>query len=133
LSDKPNLDLIAMVQRARLAHDANATPSQVAAVYWIEVKRGGDGPMPTSRAGQYVIETTVSAVDVLWATIKAATERGELGYKSKVSTASRGGQPDKRTICVLTYDADDSADVARVGHALQMLVGVEIRYERVTP
>lgn len=130
MSGKPNLDLIAMVQRARLAHDADATPSQVAAVYWIEVKR--EGQTPTPRAGQYVIETTVSAVDALWATIRAATERGDLGYKSKVSTAPRGGHPDSRVICVLTYDADDTADVARVGAALRALVGGELRYERVT-
>jgi hypothetical protein len=132
MSNEPNLDLIAMVQRARLAHDANATPSQVAAVYWIEVKRMGEGAAPTPRAGQYIIKTTVDAVDALWATIKAATERGDLGYKSKVSTASRRGQPNERLIYVLTYDADDTADVERVGAALRALVNTEIRYERVT-
>jgi hypothetical protein len=133
MSDQPNLDLIAMVQRARLQHDADATPSQVAAVYWIEVKRAGDGPAPTPRAGQWVIHTTLSAVDALWAAVKAATERGELGYKSKVSTASRGGQPDERVICALTYDADNVDDVARVGAALRALGSGDMRYERVKP
>ncbi|NDJ59835.1 MAG: DUF1917 domain-containing protein [Chloroflexi bacterium] len=117
-SDQPDLDLIARVQRARLEHDAAARPSAVSAVYWIEVKRGAEhgGPAPTARAGQWVLHTTVAAVDALWAQVKAATERGQLGYKAKVSTASRGGAsaPDDRMICVLTYDADDAADTARV-------------------
>ena len=34
--DNPDLDLIGMVQRARMALDAETQPSQVSAVYWIE-------------------------------------------------------------------------------------------------
>ncbi len=46
--DSPNLDLIRMVQQARMAHDAQAKPSQVAAVYWIEAKPlAEDSPAPT--------------------------------------------------------------------------------------
>lgn len=124
MSDKPNLDLIAMVQNARMKHDAAAQPSQVSAVYWIEAKRQqGDYPAPTSRAGYWRIETTVQAVDALWRTIRQATEAGDLGYKAKVSTAPASGQtaPDARVIHVLTYDSDDSADVERVGQALRGL------------
>jgi len=35
-NDPPNLDLISMVQQARMQHDADVLPSQVGAVYWIE-------------------------------------------------------------------------------------------------
>lgn len=37
-NEKPNLDLIGMVQQARMQHDAGAAPSQMDAVYWIEAK-----------------------------------------------------------------------------------------------
>ena len=72
--DQPNLDLIEMVQQARMAHDAQAQPSQVAAVYWIEAKRQIAGAAPTPRAGYWLISTTVQAVDALWAQVKAATD-----------------------------------------------------------
>jgi hypothetical protein len=115
------MELIFRVQQARMAHDAEAIPSQATGVYWIEAKRKGDGPGPTPRAGHWRIVTTVSEVDALWAKIKAATEAGQLGYKSKVTTVSRSGQPDEREIHVVTYDADDQADVARIRAALQNL------------
>ena len=45
-----NLDLIWMVQRARMLHDEEARPSALAAVYWIEAKRKtGDYPAPTAK------------------------------------------------------------------------------------
>jgi hypothetical protein len=130
--DQPNLDLISMVQRARMAHDAEAQPSQVAAVYWIEAKRQdgseGEGADPTPRDGYWLIRTTLAEVDAQWARIKAATEAGTLGYKSKVATASRAN-PDARVIHVMTYDADDAADVERVSEALRDL-GFEAEYVR---
>jgi hypothetical protein len=122
--EQPDLDLIQLVQRARMAHDAAATPSQVSAVYWLEAKPEGaaaaDQRPPTPRAGRFVIETTVDQIDALWARIKAATQAGQLGYKSKVSTASRraGTGGADRVIYVLTADAEDRADVERVRAAL---------------
>jgi hypothetical protein len=111
-----NLDLIRMVQQARLAHDADAMPSQISSVYWIEVKREGDGPGPTPRIGAFEIRTTLADVDRLWVMIREATRDGRLGYKSKVSTAARAGSgdPNERVIVVLTADIDDAADVERV-------------------
>ena len=48
-----NLDLIQMVQRARMLHDETAVPSDMTAVYWIEAKRrDGDTPGPTSTGGR---------------------------------------------------------------------------------
>lgn len=132
-SNIPNLDLIGMVQKARMLHDSTAQPSQIAAVYWIEAKPRADAAVkpPTPRTGQWVIETTVAVVDALWAAIKAATEAGELGYKSKVSTAPHAGkQSDQRMICVRTYDADDQADVERVRTTLERLgITGNLRYE----
>ena len=131
--DKPNLDLIQMVQQARMAHDRAATPSAVSAVYWIESKPLTSTPLPMPRAGEWVIETTLTEVDALWDKIKAATEKGELGYKSKVSTSPAKGQADPaaRVIVVRTVDADDAADVARVEAALKNMGITAMRYERI--
>lgn len=126
---KPDLDLINMVQQARMAHDADAKPSQVAAVYWIEVKPRDGGQTPTSRAGHWLIRTSIKDVDTVWAAIKAATERGELGYKSKVATASRD-RANERLIYAMTYDADDADDVRRVGDALRALGLDDATYTR---
>jgi hypothetical protein len=123
-NDKDPLDIIEMVQKARMQHDADARPSNIAAVYWIEAKdRSAQAKAPTPRSGQWVIETDINAVDALWEQVKTATEAGKLGYKSKVSTASRSHAkgPDQRVICVRTYDADDTEDVARVQAALKAL------------
>ena len=35
----PDLDLIQMVQRARMLHDKSARPSDYTSVYWIEAKQ----------------------------------------------------------------------------------------------
>ena len=120
MDDKPNLDLIAMVQKARMEHDAQAKPSQVSAVYWIEAKRQRDGAAPTPRAGHWLIRSSTSEIDAAWATIKQSTEAGQLGYKSKVATIAMH-EPHQRSIYVMTYDADDSTDVERVRLALRDL------------
>jgi hypothetical protein len=103
-------------------------------VYWIEAKREVEGAAPTPRAGRWVIRTTVREVDALWERIKAATREGKLGYKAKVSTSSRdlGKDRDDRVIHVVTYDAEDARDVARVREALRELgVSENIQYERI--
>jgi Domain of unknown function (DUF1917) len=131
--EKPNLDLIQMVQKARMAHDRAAIPSAVSAVYWIESKPLVDVQPPTARAGEWVIATTLADVDALWSRIKAATEKGELGYKSKVSTSPAKGQADPaaRVIVVRTRDADDAADVTRVEGVLRGIGITTMRYERI--
>ncbi len=130
--DSPNLDLIRMVQQARMAHDAQAKPSQMSAVYWIEAKPlAENSPTPTPRAGEFLIETTVEAIDSLWDKIRKATQRGALGYKSKVATVSRTDDPRARLIVVRTVDADDAHDVARVRDALADMGIVPARYVRI--
>lgn len=116
-----DLDLINMVQNARMMHDQTARPSDYSAVYWIESKRKqGDYPAITPNTGEWRIKLTVKNVDAIWEKIKIATENGELGYKSKVSTRPAAGQthPDERLLCVRTYNADDLDDVERVKTAL---------------
>lgn len=132
-NDPLDLNLIQMVQRARMAHDAEAVPSEAAGVYWVEAKREIEGKEPTPRAGVWVVPTTTSEIDALWATIKQATREGKLGYKSKAATASRSLGVDQadRVIHVLTYDADDAADVARIHAALRELgVTGELAFHR---
>jgi len=132
-SSPPNLDLIQLVQRARMQHDAQAVPSQISGAYWLESKPAAPAQTPTARAGEWRIETTLAEVDALWESIKQATENGQLGYKSKVSTAPAHGQANSlaRLIVVRTYDADDAADVARVEAALCVLNITPISYQRV--
>lgn len=131
---EPDLDLIEMVQRARRQFDSAAKPSDVAAVYWIEAHAPSDAAArPTTRAGQWVITATTATVDALWAQVKAATEAGRLGYKSKVATAPRRLQTDSddRVLLVMVADADDTASVARVRAALVDLLGdVPLHFER---
>ncbi|MBX3080192.1 MAG: DUF1917 domain-containing protein [Anaerolineae bacterium] len=130
--DPQKLDLIQLVQRARMANDEDAKPSEVNIGYWIEAKRKGDGAQPTPRTGQWVIRTNLEDIDAMWERIKTATEAGKLGYKSKAASVSRMGKnASGRMICVRTYDADDQADVERVLNALRE-IGIEgkLRYER---
>lgn len=129
----PNLDLIQMVQQARIMHDREAVPSSMNAVYWIESKPLTSAQTPTSRAGEWLIETTMAEVDDLWLKIRQATEEGCLGYKSKVSTSPAKGQANAsaRLIVVRTYDADDVTDVTRVESALHELGIANLRYERI--
>lgn len=124
--NQPNLDLINMVQNARMMHDQTARPSDYSAVYWIEAKREqGDYPAPTANAGEWRIRLSVDKLDAVWETVKEATVAGELGYKSKVSTRPAAGQanPDERLICVRTYNADDAEDVERVH---RVLIGLRV-------
>lgn len=127
MSDQPDFDLIRRVQQARAVHDAQMQPSQVAAVYWIEAQRQVAGEPPTPRAGFWLISSTVREVDAHWAIIKSATESGKLGYRSRVATAGRA-HPDERVIHVMTSDADDADEVARVGAALRALGFPDITY-----
>ena len=130
---KLNLDLIQMVQRARMAHDAAAVPSQVSNAYWIEAKPLQPRSNPTPHAGNWVILTTLAEVDGLWERIKQATQAGGLGYKAKVSTmpGPKQSRADARMILVSTFDADDAADVQRVCEALRALgVTAELQYQR---
>jgi hypothetical protein len=127
--DPHNLDIIRMVQKARMMHDKEAVPSKMTGIYWIECKRE-EHPTITPRTGEFRVTTTLAEVDALWAKIKEATETGKLGYKSKVSTVSPDKDANHRLICVRSYDADDSADVERIRLALEGMGLSEMVYQR---
>lgn len=119
--NQPNLDLINMVQNARMMHDQTARPSDYSSVYWIEAKRQqGDYPAATPNTGEWRITIHMDAVDEIWEKVKQATNEGKLGYKSKVSTRPAAGQtkPEERLLCIRTYNADDAADIERVKQEL---------------
>lgn len=121
MPDRPiDLALIQMVQRARMAHDADARPSQISAVYWIEVRPDLPVPGPTARAGLFELAAPAPHIDAVWEQVRAATCAGQLGYKSKVATAPRADD-DTRIIHVLLADAHDAAEVARVRAVLASL------------
>ncbi len=66
----------------------------------------------------------MDGVDTVWGKIKKATERGKLGFASKVSTAKsnpNAKNPDSKVICVYTYDWTDEADVRRIRHELRKI------------
>lgn len=128
--DAPDLRLIERVQQARMAHDAEALPSQVGAVYWIEAKPALPVPAPTARAGYWLVVSDAAHADSAWMRVRDATLAGELGYKAKVATISHSGSVDERVIHVLTHDADDAADVARVQARLLALGLPPARYVR---
>lgn len=129
----PNMDLIRMVQQARMMHDREAVPSQVNSVYWIEAKPLDETLPPTPRAGEWLIATNISDVDQLWLKIRDATEQGLLGYKSKVATiAIKGQTADERMIVVRTRDADEEDDVRRVEAALRGMGITTMRYEQIS-
>ena len=125
MSDPPDLDLIQLVQRARMAHDDQARPSEISGAYWLEAKAPpGARPGPTPRAAALRAETGVADVDALWERLRAATHAGQLGYKVKVATAAREAAPghrERRELRVLVADRADAQELARVQAKLQTL------------
>jgi hypothetical protein len=100
-------------------------PSGVVDAYWLFATRAcGAYPPPTVNSGKWLVFVPRSAVDALWATIKAATESGLLGDSAKVSTARpnpNAREPDQHVICIYTYDWTDQGDVRRVRQTLRDL------------
>ena len=122
MNERPDLDLIQLVQRARMAHDDQTRPSQISGAYWLEAKAPpGARPGPTVRAAALRAEIDVADLDALWASLRAATHAGQLGYKAKVATAAREAAPERRELRVLVADRADAQEVARVQARLQAL------------
>ena len=132
MSDPPDLDLIQLVQRARMAHDDQARPSEISGAYWLEAKAPpGARPGPTPRSVALRAETGVADVDALWQQLRAATHAGQLGYKVKVATAAHEAAPDRRELRVLIADRADAPEVARVQAKLQALTP-DLRWTQLT-
>ena len=122
MSEQSELDLIQLVQRARMAHDDQARPSQISGAYWLEAKAPpGLRRGPTARAAEWRAGVEVAEVDALWETLRKATQAGRLGYKAKVATAAREASPARRELRVLVADRADEGDMARVRAELRSL------------
>lgn len=104
---------------------SDAKPSEVTGVYWIyAVRRNGEYPKVTSRSGKWLIFVDIKNVDEVWAKIKKATEEGKLGHNAKAGTAKpnpRARDPNKKVICVYTYDWTDENDVRGIRDELRKL------------
>lgn len=122
MNEPPDLDLIQLVQRARMAHDDRARPSQIGGAYWLEAQAPpGAVAGPTVRAVALRADCDVAEVDAVWALLRKATQAGRLGYKAKVATAAREAATERRELRVLVADRADAAALARVQAELRTL------------
>lgn len=129
MNEPPDLDLIQLVQRARMAHDDRARPSQISGAYWLEAKAApGAVAGPTVRAAALRADCDLADVDAVWDLLRAATQAGRLGYKAKVATAAREAATGRRELRVLVADAADATALARVQAELKSLTP-ELRWE----
>ncbi len=100
-------------------------PTEVTEVFWLyAVRQLGRYPSATDQSGKWLVFVHFSKVDKMWAKIKEATEQGKLGGSSKVATAiphADATEPDKKVICVYTYDWTDEEDARRVREELRQL------------
>ncbi len=113
------------LQRMISSPYSSAKPSETTSVFWIYAKNGrGNPPKFTQRSGKWLIFVDSKDVDEVWAKIKDATEIGKLGDSAKVATAKPNPvskNPEKKVICVYTYDWTDEKDVRRVREELRSL------------
>jgi len=118
-------ELIKARQRNISLHYSDAKPSEVTEAYWIyAISKKGEYPKPTARSGKWLIFIDKKDVDDVWTKTKKATEEGKLGGSSKVATAKLNPlatDPNKKVICVYTYDWADEKDVKRVREELRKL------------
>jgi hypothetical protein len=108
------------------APKAELNPTEAPDGDWLYAERKkGAYPKETARCGKWLIFIPVEKVDEVWKTVRLATEKGQLGGRSRVSTgrgpASKGEDPNARVIAVYTYDWKDKKDVMRVRDKLKQL------------
>jgi hypothetical protein len=103
-----------MTVDVRVEGDDDRMPSQATDDYWVYARRHkGRYPRATVRSGKWLLFIAKEEIDDAWAAIKRATEEGRLGECAKVATArpnSLAISPQKKVMCVYTYDGDDRAD-----------------------
>ncbi len=107
------------------------SPSREAAEHWLWAASPGtplaEGGHP--RSGKWIWFTPLSLLDHSWTTIRAATEDGLLGHRSKTATLinTRTKSDDtRRPICVYTRDWRDIDDVQRVLTSLRAIGIVDV-------
>lgn len=118
-------ELIKANQRKGASAHVDEKPSEVTEVYWIyAMRKKGEYPKSTVNSGKWLIFVDKNDVDRVWNTIKQATEDGLLGDSSKVATAkpnTLATDPNKKVICVYTFDWTDEEDVKRIREELRKL------------
>ncbi len=79
-------------------------------------------PEHTINCGKWLVFVRLSEVDEVWERIKTATEEGKLGSSAKAATAAPNRfDPNRKVICVYTYDWTDEQDVRRIRQELRKL------------
>jgi hypothetical protein len=110
---------------AQSALPADPKPSEVTDSYWLSAeRRTGSYPAATENCGKWLVFFHVSQIDAIWEKIKLATEEGKLGSSAKVATARpnpNARDPNRKVICVYTYDWTDETDVKRIRAELRSL------------
>jgi hypothetical protein len=100
-------------------------PMDVTDASWLwAYRQTGTYPEHGRNGGKWLVFAPIDAINSVWCTIREATERGELGATSKVSTAKpnpNANDKSEKVICVFTYDHTDEADVWRIREALRQL------------
>ncbi|MFJ8948204.1 putative phosphothreonine lyase domain-containing protein [Streptomyces sp. NPDC102395] len=102
------------------------TPSRETTEYWLWAHASDASLAEDGRpwSGKWIWFTPLSLLDRSWATIRAATEDGLLGYRSKAATlinARPKSDDTRRPICVYTRDWRDIGEVQRVLTSLRAL------------
>lgn len=110
-------------------------PSSYAKGYWIHaVDQSFDfKACNPNKFGKWILKCSSDVVDSNWEVIKKATEQGNLGLESKVSTLLRApGHEDETHYVILVYTKDhqDSSDVFRVLDDIRKL-NISLMEERV--
>lgn len=100
-------------------------PSEETRLPWVAAqRRQGEYPDDTANSGKWLVFVRSSEVDEVWQRIKTATEEGRLGNRAKAATAAPNRlarNPNRKVICVYTYDWTDEQDVRRVRQELGKL------------
>ena len=95
-------------------------PSKNKQVWWLYAESRRKKRQPTSDSGKWLIFAPPDQIDAAWEQIKDATEKGQLGKKSKVSTL-KGYKGKDHVICVYTYNWKDEKDVMKIRNTLREL------------
>lgn len=106
-------------------------PSRITEEYWAYAfsKSKKKYPESTKNCGKWMIFVYKGEqLDIIWAGVKEAIEKGMLGHSAKCSTAKENSYSlNKNTgvICIYTYDSNDKEDLKRIAKELFKIEKVE--------
>lgn len=93
--------------------------------FWVFAERKtGEYPDSTPDSGKWLVFVKNEQAEEFWEKIKKAVEEGRLGSAAKMSTGNPDTpfyDPNRRVICVYTYDWTDTEDVMRIREELRKL------------